>query len=167
MNSSTVNENGFGQVTPTLSDVPLGKNQLHPIVSLDAPALQVIQSQATFTRSQKKAIHLVLTSPDRFAAVQGIAGAGKTTALKEINVQCLSVDFKTLVLANTGSAKNQAKHSSGIEAMTTAQFLTRTETLLRTNPIKAKTDFGGNRLIILDEASMVSTQEMFRLQTVV
>lgn len=144
-----------------------GKNQLTPIMMPDAPLLKTLAAASNFTRSQKKAIHLILTTSDRFVAVQGIAGAGKTTALKEINQQCLASGFKTLVLANMGSAKNQAKHSSGITAMTTAAFLTKIEPLLNTDLEKARRDYGNNQLIIVDEASMVATPEMFRLETVV
>jgi len=144
-----------------------GKNQLAPILTTDAPTLKKFESQPGFTRSQKKAIQLVLTTPDRFCAIQGIAGAGKTTALKEIHQQCLAVGLKTLVLANTGSAKNQARHSSGIDSMTTAQFLTRAETLVNTDLEKARQDYGNNQLIIMDEASFVSTPEMFKLESIV
>jgi len=144
-----------------------GKNQLTPIMMPDAPLLKTLAAASHFTRSQKKAIHLILTTSDRFVAVQGIAGAGKTTALKEINQQCLASGFKTLVLANMGSAKNQAKHSSGITAMTTAAFLTKIEPLLNTDLEKARQDYGNNQLIIVDEASMVATPEMFRLETIV
>jgi hypothetical protein len=144
-----------------------GKNQLAPILSMDAPALKNLDTVSNLTRSQKKAIQLVLTTSDRFCAIQGIAGAGKTTALKELNQQCLAAGFKTLVLANTGSAKNEAKLSSGINSMTTAAFLTRIETLVKRDLIKAKQDYGNNQLIIVDEASMVATPEMFKLQTIV
>ncbi len=144
-----------------------GKNQLKPILMPEAPALKRLKEQSDFTRSQKKAIELVLTTQDRFVAVQGIAGAGKTTALKEIHQQCLASGFKTLVLANMGSAKNQAQHSSGMNAMTTAQFLTRLEPLLNTDLEKARQMYGNNQLIIVDEASMVATPEMFRLQKIV
>ncbi len=144
-----------------------GKNQVTPILRRNAPALKTLAESSNFTRSQKKAINLILTTADRFVAIQGIAGAGKTSALKEIHQQCLASGFKTLVLANTGGAKNEAKHSSGILAMTTAAFLTRVETLVKTDLDKAKQDFGNNQLIIVDEASFVATPEMFRLKTIV
>jgi conjugative relaxase-like TrwC/TraI family protein len=144
-----------------------GKNQLAPIMLPDAPALKNLAAASNFTRSQKKAVHLVLTTSDRFVAVQGIAGAGKTTALKELNQQCLALGFKTLVLANTGVAKNQAQHSSGMNAMTTAAFLTKLEPLLTKDVDKAKQDYGNNQLIIMDEASFVSTPQMFKLETVI
>ncbi len=143
-----------------------GKNQLAPILAIEAPALKTVAA-SKLTHSQKQAINLVLTTGDRFIAIQGIAGAGKTSALKELHQQCSNAGFKTLVLANTGGAKNEAKHSSGINAMTTAAFLTQVETLVATDLDKAKQDFGNNQLIIVDEASFVATPEMFRLKTII
>lgn len=61
-----------------------GKNQLIPILSMDVPLLKNLDAVFKFTRSQKKAIQLVLTTSDRFIAIQSIAGAGKTAALKKI-----------------------------------------------------------------------------------
>ena len=102
-----------------------GKNQLNPLMLKDAPLLQALQENSTFTEGQKAAIHLVMSTSDRMVVIQGIAGAGKTTALKEIHQLCLRLDTQPLIIANTGSAKNQAKQQyEGIQAMTAAQFLT-------------------------------------------
>jgi len=144
-----------------------GQNQLTPILSQDSSLLAEIKNTQKLTLGQKNAIELILTTPDRFTAVQGIAGAGKTTALKEVQRLCQTAGFQTLVLANTGGAKNQAKQKSGMVSLTTAQFLTRVEPLLLTDIERAKRDYGGNRLIILDEASMISTRDRWRLQQIV
>ena len=116
---------------------------------------------------QKSAITLMLTSRDRFVAIQGIAGVGKTTALKKVDELCRKAGCQPLVLAENASAKNQAKTVSGMESMTTAKFLTQVESLLLTEPERAKQEFGGDRLIILDEASLVSTKNWFRLEKVI
>ena len=111
-----------------------GQNQLMPIVAND----NEIQNHPRLTKGQKEAISLMLTTKDRVVAVQGIAGAGKTTALKELNQHCQTHEFNPLVLASTGSARNQAQKASGIPSQTTSQFLTRVETLLITDKEKAK-----------------------------
>ena len=143
-----------------------GQGQLTPLFALDAPAIQAIQADSRLTQGQKAAIELLLTSPDRACAVQGIAGAGKTTALKAIQGCCVAQGFEPLVLADTGNAKNQAEQVSGMVAMTLAQFLTSVETLLAENPQQAQKDYGSHQLMILDEASMASTRNIFRLQKV-
>jgi hypothetical protein len=144
-----------------------GQNQLTPILSRDSPLLTEVQEHQRLTKGQKEAVTLMLSSPDKISAIQGIAGAGKTTALKEVKRLCEDSNFKSLVLANTASAKNQAKQSSGIVSQTTAQFLTRVETLVALDPDKAKKDYGENQLIILDEASLIATKEQFRLTNLV
>lgn len=143
-----------------------GQGQLQPLFASDAPAIQAIQADARLTQGQKAAIELLLTSSDRACAVQGIAGAGKTTALKAIQGCCVAQGFEPLVLADTGNAKNQAEQVSGMVAMTLAQFLTSVETLLAEHPEQAQKDYGKHQLMILDEASMASTRNMFRLQKV-
>ena len=143
-----------------------GKNQLQPILKNNSTEIKEIIEHKRLTDGQKEAVHLIMTSPDRMVAVQGIAGAGKTTALKEINRLCERNNY-TMVLANTASAKNQAKSASGIDAKTTAQFLTRMESVIAKDIEQAKKDFGGNRLFILDESSLASSRELLRLQTVI
>ncbi len=143
-----------------------GKNQLPSIIAKDSPEVQEIANHPKLTEGQKQAIHLIVTTQDRMVAVQGIAGAGKTTALKEIKRLCQSNHY-TMVLANTASAKNQAKSASGIEAKTTAQFLTRMETAIAKDLEKAKKNFGGNRLFILDESSLASSKDLLRLQIII
>jgi conjugative relaxase-like TrwC/TraI family protein len=143
-----------------------GKNQLPPILAKESPEMQEIMNHPKLTEGQKQAINLIVTTQDRMVAVQGIAGAGKTTALKEIKRLCQANHY-TMVLANTASAKNQAKSTSGIEAKTTAQFLTRLETAIAKDLEKAKKDFGGNRLFILDESSLASSKDLLRLQTII
>lgn len=146
-----------------------GQNKLNPIFEKDSVVIKEIQNKPSeaLTLGQKEAVKSILTTKDRVVAVQGIAGAGKTTALREINQRCLDVGIRPLVLANTAAAKVQAQNASGIDAMTTAQFLTRVETMLTLDPDKAKKDYGLNRLIILDETSLISSKDLFRLQTVV
>jgi len=140
-----------------------GQNQVEPILSKESFLIKAIQEDKRLTVGQKEAIELLLTSKDTMAAIQGIAGAGKTTALKEVKRLCQEAAFKVLVLASTASAKNQAQASSKIGALTTAQFLTRLETELILDPVKAHKDYGGNQLIIVDEASLLATKEQFRL----
>jgi len=143
-----------------------GQNQLTPILAKDSPQLQEIEQHPHLTPGQKEAIQLILTTPDRMVAVQGIAGAGKTTALKEINRLCAGQNV-ALVLANTGSAKNQAEQVSKLTAKTTAQFLTEMERTLSKEPLKIQEQFGKNPLFILDESSLVSSRDFFRLQNII
>jgi conjugative relaxase-like TrwC/TraI family protein len=143
-----------------------GKNQLVPIFNQDSSEIQTVMHHPRLTKGQKEAVQLILTTSDRMIAVQGIAGAGKTTALKEIKRLCAEQNCP-MVLANTGSATNQAKNASGMSTKTIAQFLTRLETRLIRDSEQTKKDFGGNRLFIVDESSLVSAKDLLRLQKVI
>ncbi len=143
---------GQGQCTPLLSRID---------------AIRRLEANPKLTQGQREAIILLLSSTDRVTAVQGIAGVGKTTALKALRKECLALGFEPLVLANTGNAKNQAEQVSGMASMTTTQFLTEVPGLLARAPEKAQKDFGKHKLIILDEASMASTRDLFQLQKIV
>jgi hypothetical protein len=149
-----------------IEKIKANKNQLPPILAKESQEMQEIMNHPKLTEGQKQAVNLIVTTQDRMVAVQGIAGAGKTTALKEIKRLCQANHY-TMVLANTASAKNQAKSTSGIEAKTTAQFLTRLETAIAKDLEKVKKDFGGNRLFILDESSLASSKDLLRLQTII
>lgn len=144
-----------------------GQQQVIPVLSKDSSQIQEVQNHKRLTQGQKEAITLMLTTQDRMVAIQGIAGAGKTTALKEIKRLCENNQFKTVVLANTANAKNQAKQGSNILGLTITQFLTRIEADIDKDIEKAHKEFGGNRLYIVDESSLASTQDTFRLQKVV
>ena len=144
-----------------------GKDQLNPLMSVDAALLQACQGDAALSQGQKEAITLVMSTADRMVVVQGIAGSGKTTALKQIHALCQSINTVPLIIANMGSAKNQAmQQHAGIKAMTSAQFLTGMQGALSRDPLLAKKDFQ-HALIIVDESSMLSSVQLCALQKIV
>ncbi len=143
-----------------------GKGVVKPLFAEHSVPIKAIQADPHLTPGQKEAVVLLLTSADRFNAIQGIAGVGKTTALKTIQETCVAYGFEPLVLADTSRATEEARQSSGMLSMTSAQFLTGVETLVKQDPIQAKHLYGKHALIILDEASMVSSQDFFRLQKI-
>lgn len=147
-----------------IHEMKQAQNQVAPLFEGDSSAIQTVRAHPQLTQGQKAAVELLLTTRDRFCAVQGIAGAGKTTALKMMKDCCATQGFTPLVLANTGNAKDQAMMASGLPAMTTAQFLTQVDTALKQDLEQAQKTYGHHRLLIVDEASQVATQELFYLQ---
>ncbi len=143
------------------------QHQVKPLLAKDSVLIDAIRKDPTLTQGQKEAVTLILTTPHRLIAVQGIAGSGKTTALKCIRENAEAIGFQPLVLANLSAVKEKAKDSSGgMQAMTTAQFLSQSTRALRANPLKARLDYS-RRLLILDEASLISTDAFFELMKVV
>ncbi|MBP9728621.1 MAG: conjugative relaxase [Gammaproteobacteria bacterium] len=143
------------------------QDQVKPLFDKNSATIQAVRGDPTLTQGQKEAVELILTTPHRLVAVQGIAGSGKTTALSCIRENAEKIGFKPFVLANVSAAKEKAKDSSGgMQAMTTAQFLSQSTRALRANPMKARLDYS-HRLLILDEASLTSTDAFFELMAVV
>ena len=125
------------------------------------------------TNGQQAAIKLALTTGDRVVGIQGIAGSGKTTMLRSLNQLCKDAGFEIIGLTVTTSAKERLQIGSqnliskdpllqaGIKTFTVRKFLIESEKLLINDPTLAKLEYGSNKLLILDEASFVSTAEMF------
>ncbi len=139
--------------------------------------LAAIKLPDKLTAGQQQAIKLILTTKDRVIGIQGIAGAGKTTMLRTLNQLCIAAGFEIIGLATATSArerlqdgsKNIASYDallrSGIKVFTTRKFLINSEKLLNIDPTLAHLEYGGNKLFVLDEASFVSTAEMFAVVT--
>ncbi len=146
-----------------------GQAKRIPIMPNTHPSLQVVLQHEQLTDGQKRAIQLVLTTNDSVIGVQGVAGSGKTTMLKEVNRLCHESGIKLIGISNTASAKNRLIDASkgfgdlSIEAMTTQKFLNKAEDLLKHHPALVKTEYGTNTVLVLDEASLTSTKEMFTL----
>lgn len=150
-----------------------GEGALAPVVG-DIQHIKIALSDKSYlTSGQAQAIEVSLTTKDRVCLIQGVAGAGKTTMLKELKVLAREQGYEMVGIANTASAKHnlQAKSSgkiyneddprtfidSGIESHTLARFLLSAERILNSsqdNKHLTKT------ILVLDEASLVSAKDM-------
>ncbi|MGI9215110.1 MAG: AAA family ATPase, partial [Gammaproteobacteria bacterium] len=107
--------------------------------------------------------------------MQGIAGSGKTTMIRSLNKLCKDSGFEIIGLTPTTGARERLQEGSqnlssqdlllraGIKPVTVRKFLIESEKLLNLDPTLAKLEYGTNKLLILDEASFVSTAEMFAI----
>jgi ATP-dependent exoDNAse (exonuclease V) alpha subunit len=102
---------------------------------------------------QRGVVAHVLTGADRIAGVQGLAGTGKTTALRAVRELVEGVGMKLVGVTPSGSAARELA-GSGIESQTLAKLATQGYAGL-----DAKT------LVVLDEAGMVSARDMHALLT--
>jgi conjugative relaxase-like TrwC/TraI family protein len=99
---------------------------------------------------QQRAIYHVLRTCDRITGLRGLAGTGKTTALRELVAACAEVKIEPLFCAPTAAATDVLR-KEGFEAKTL-------QGLLLTKP---KLD--GRQLLVLDEAGAVGIDDMKRL----
>jgi len=99
---------------------------------------------------QKRAIYHVLRTSDRITGLSGLAGSGKTTALRELVAACKEAKIEPLFCAPTAAATDVLR-KEGFEAKTL-------QSLLLTKP---KLD--ERRLVVLDEAGAVGMDDLKRL----
>src|SRR5438132_10196105 len=90
---------------------------------------------------QKRAIYHVLRTGDRITGLRGLAGTGKTTALRELAAACAEMKIEPLFCAPTAAA-TEVLRKEGFEAVTL-------QSLLLSKPLSDR------RLVVLDEAGAV------------
>src|SRR2546425_1827271 len=101
------------------------------------------------SENQRAAVDQILASRDQVLALEGVAGAGKTTALSAVRDAAEREEYRVEGFAPTSRAA-QKLGDAGIESSTLQQHLTRGE---------APPD-GKRRLYVLDESSLASTKQM-------
>jgi conjugative relaxase-like TrwC/TraI family protein len=99
---------------------------------------------------QRRAIYHVLRTSDRITGLRGLAGSGKTTALRELVAACKEAKIEPLFCAPTAAATDVLR-KEGFEAKTL-------QSLLFSKPILSE-----RHLIVLDEAGAVGMDDMKRL----
>src|SRR5215204_3050696 len=105
----------------------------------------------TLNAKQKSAIELILSSRDQIIGLQGGAGTGKTTALSVLREAAEKEGYQVRGFAPSARAAQQLGES-GIQTETIQLFLRR-----RKEPATS------SRLVVLDEASLASTQHIHKL----
>jgi len=99
---------------------------------------------------QRRAIYHVLRTSDRITGLRGLAGSGKTTALRELVAACKEAKIEPLFCAPTAAATDVLR-KEGFEAKTL-------QSLLLSKPVLSE-----RQLIVLDEAGAVGIDDMKRL----
>ena len=99
---------------------------------------------------QRRAIYHVLRTSDRITGLRGLAGTGKTTALRELVAACKETKVEPLFCAPTTAATDVLR-KEGFEAVTLQSLL------LSRQPLPK------DKLVVLDEAGAVGLDDMKRL----
>jgi conjugative relaxase-like TrwC/TraI family protein len=110
---------------------------------------ETLQAHAHLSASQRNAVETVLTSRDQMMALEGVAGAGKTTSLTAVREAVSKAGYEVGGFAPTSRAA-QKLAEAGIETQTLQRHLARGE----------QSDDGRKRLYVIDETSMVSTTQL-------
>ena len=115
-----------------------------------APLHPGYQPAAWLGEDQQRAIYHVLRTSDRITGLCGLAGTGKTTALRELVAACKEARIEPLFCAPTAAATDVLR-KEGFEAVTL-------QSLLLTKPA-----LSARQLVVLDEAGAVGMDDMKRL----
>lgn len=139
----------------TITRIENNKGALKPIASLKAvEAFQKsvdARRELPMTNSQKEAMKLILTSHDRYLAVQGYAGVAKTTMLSEARLFIEENGYQLRGITVASSAANELQTKAGIRADV---FPVVHQELKNASP-----DSLSNTIFIVDEASMLSSAQ--------
>ena len=151
-----------------IGEVKKGVNKLTPLVNQSN--LDLIKNSiehSNLTRGQKDALLLITTTKDQYVVIQGYAGTGKTTVFSYIQDLLKEVSDREkkeiIALAPTHRAVRELK-DRGLNAQTLKSFLAGQEKQIGDQQDPALPDKVArsleNKLVILDEASMVSNKDL-------
>lgn len=115
-----------------------------------SPLHPAYKPDTSLGEDQQRAVLHVLRCSDRITGIRGLAGTGKTTALREIVAGCREANLQPLFCAPTASATDVLK-KEGFEAVTLQSLLLSKAVLTKDN------------LVVVDEAGAVGIDDMKRL----
>jgi len=153
-----------------LKAVEDGKGTAAPVLAADA-APQRLQEASAFPLNpgQLAAATMILASDDRTVSVQGVAGAGKSTMLAAV-ARVAEAEGKAITgLAFQNKMVTDLREGAGIKAQTIASFVLANERFVteRNTPrYEAARERLAGTMLIVDETSMVSSNDMLKLHQI-
>ena len=122
-------------------------------------------ADAGLTEGQEEAVRTILLTPDRVVGVQGRAGTGKTAMLR--HVRELAGSRLAVGLAPSAASARVLERETDMPARTLHWFLARCRAVDGGGPVidRLREQYRG-AVLVLDEASMVSTDQMKRLMQI-
>lgn len=152
-------ENFENEVT-ILRHIVQGKNSLKPLI---AGGLNAARAEG-LTAGQREAGNLILTTLDRFTAIQGHAGVGKTTQYRTVVGALNAIDNAPDVRGLAPTHRAVAELSgAGIPAQTVASFLSESSQWQAAGQAR---DFS-NTVFVIDESSMNGNAQLASLMNVI
>jgi len=154
-----------------LAEVSGGQDRSRPIIAAaDTPArLDAIPRDFVLSGEQIAAASLMLSASDRTVLVQGVAGAGKSAILSSVASIAADEGKSTLGLAIATQTVNRLSADAGIPAQTVSAFINAhlSGAMRGSGPrYEASKEALKDTIVVLDEASLVGTEQMVNLLTI-
>jgi conjugative relaxase-like TrwC/TraI family protein len=131
----------------TIRMMRAGLNRHEQLVSHGARC-EIGTNHPHLSESQRKAVERILSSRDQVTALEGLAGAGKTTSLTAIREAAEQEGYRVEGFAPTSRAAQKLAESS---------IVSRT---LQRHLVSSEPHDGQKRLYVLDESSLAGTKQM-------
>lgn len=155
-----------------LAEIEQGRGTVSSILPSEEAGSQLQASAKlnfgmTLNAGQEAAGRMIMSSSNRIVAVQGVAGAGKSSLLRP-TAQILAEQRKQVLgLGVQNTLVRMLERDTGIPSMTLHRFLAQHRGLLdggasKAELAEARTAYR-DTVLVLDEASMVSTRDQDRL----
>lgn len=154
-----------------LSGIDKGREASTPIVggAQVAERLKATTGEQQLSGEQLAAATLALSTSDRIAVIQGVAGAGKTTLVQSIKELASQEGRETMGLAFANKMVGMLRDETKIEAQTVSSFVNAhlRGALAGSGPaFDASTAALAGKVIVLDESSLVANDAMNNLVTI-
>ena len=136
--------------TKTIALIKSGQQQVTALAHHIDTAL-ITKASQNLRQHQQQALQQMLSNRDRIFGVQGVPGSGKTHLILSLKTITDQINYTLIGAAPTRAAANVLEQATGIHSYTLPGVLYHLKT---TNADLSRT------IIILDEATMVSSQYM-------
>jgi len=116
---------------------------------------------------QRSSAELILQNKDMITGIQGFAGVGKTFMIETVNKISQTLGYEMIGLSPTGVATRNLSDATNIKSMTLQKFLSQYDGVaMDRGTIEGKIEMRElfkNKIIVVDESSMISTNQMRNL----
>ena len=134
-----------------------GRGRLEPIAS--KWVADQIALENGYTKGQRDALTLSVTSKDQYILWRGVAGAGKSYALNHVRELAENSSINVIGLAPDATAAKELGSSIGAKARTIDSFLNSNKMLSQLREMPC--------LLIIDEAGKMSTDKALKFQNAI
>ncbi len=147
-----------------------GRNKVEPIAQNQEKTVEYL-AKTSLNKNQRNAAEFILFAKDKVVAIQGYAGVGKTYTLNVIREVAKKNGYDSMGMAPSASAALTLQNEAKIPSQTIHKFLFQYDGLINGRGTKQGLEAMKlnmkNKIIVLDEASLSSTNQVNSLLKVV